>query len=156
MTCKSFEHWGNYRDGTFSRAAFVRRMPAVRREVKRLLLRGVQSGNPSLVGMCQELYEHRARLWTFVRQEGVEPTNNAATSSTILPLPSIPISPSNPPPHFYPACERLPAASLAEGMKESTPQPARVAMEKILKLEMDPALRKRLETLLSKMPNQGN
>ena len=27
--------------------------------------------------MCRELYEHRQWLWTFVRVEGVEPTNNA-------------------------------------------------------------------------------
>ena len=77
MTWKLFEHWGNYRDGTISRAAFVRRMAPVRREVDRLLLRGVTSGNKSLVGMSQELYEHRDWLWTFVRCEGVEPTNNA-------------------------------------------------------------------------------
>jgi transposase len=77
MTCKLFEHWGNYRDGTISRAAFVRRMAPVRREVKRFLLRGINSGNKSLVGMCRELYEHREWLWTFVREEGVEPTNNA-------------------------------------------------------------------------------
>jgi transposase len=77
MTCKLFEHWGNYRDGTISRAAFVRRMAPVRREVERLLLRGIASGNKSLVGMCQELYEHREWLWMFVRHEGIEPTNNA-------------------------------------------------------------------------------
>jgi len=77
MTCKLFEHWGNYRDGTISRAAFVRRMAPVRREVERLLLRGIASGNKSLVGMCRELHEHRDWLWTFVRCEGVEPTNNA-------------------------------------------------------------------------------
>jgi len=77
MTCELFEHWGDYRRGTISRAAFVRRMAPVRREVERLLLRGIQSGNKSLVGMCQELHEHRRWLWTFVRCEGVEPTNNA-------------------------------------------------------------------------------
>jgi transposase len=77
MTCKLFEHWGNYRDGTISRAAFVRRMAPVRREVERLLLRGRASGNKSLVGTCQELHAHRDWLWTFVRQEGVQPTNNA-------------------------------------------------------------------------------
>jgi transposase len=76
-TCKLFEHWADYRDGTISRAAFVRRMAPVRGEVERLLLRGVQSGNASLVGMCRELHEHRAWLWTFVRCEGLEPTNNA-------------------------------------------------------------------------------
>jgi len=70
MTCKLFEHWADYHDGTISRAAFVRRMAPVRREVERLLLRGV-------VGMCRELHGHRAWLWTFVRCEGLEPTNNA-------------------------------------------------------------------------------
>jgi len=77
MTCKLFEHWGDYRKGKISRAAFVRRMAPVRREVERLLLRGIASNNKSLVGMCQELYEHRDWLWTFVRDEAVEPTNNA-------------------------------------------------------------------------------
>ena len=77
MTCKLFEHWADYRDGGISRAAFVRRMGPVRREVERLLLRGVNSGNRSLVGMCRELHEHRDWLWTFTRCEGVEPTNNA-------------------------------------------------------------------------------
>jgi transposase len=28
--------------------------------------------------MCRELYEHRQRLWLFLREEGVEPTNNAS------------------------------------------------------------------------------
>jgi transposase len=75
---KLFEHWCNYRDGTISRAAFVRRMAPVRREVERLLLRGKQSGNRSIVGMCRELHDHRDWLWTFVRVEGMEPTNNAS------------------------------------------------------------------------------
>jgi len=77
QTCKLFEHWENYREGTISRAAFIRRMAPVRREVERLLLRGVDSGNKSLVGMCQELYKHREWLWTFISFEAVEPTNNA-------------------------------------------------------------------------------
>ena len=42
-----------------------------------LLLRGLFSGHPRLVGMCRELYEHRSWLWTFLDQE-VEPTNNAS------------------------------------------------------------------------------
>jgi transposase len=77
MTCELFEHWDNYHHGRISRAAFVRRMAPVRRNVERLLLRGIASNNKSLVGMCQELHKHRAWLWTFVRCPGVEPTNNA-------------------------------------------------------------------------------
>jgi len=78
MTCKLFEHWANYRDGTITRAALLRRMGPVRREVERFLLRGATSGNRSMQGMCQELYDHRDWLWTFLRHEGVEPTNNAS------------------------------------------------------------------------------
>ena len=75
---KLFQHWSNYRDGTITRAALLRRMAPVRREVERLLLRGVASGNRSVVGMCRELSEHRDWLWAFLRHEGVEPTNNAS------------------------------------------------------------------------------
>jgi len=75
---KLFRHWGEYRDGTISRAGLQRRMAPVRREVERLLLRGVQSGNKSLVGMCRELYEHRVWLWMFISCDGVQPTNNAS------------------------------------------------------------------------------
>jgi len=80
-TRKLFEHWDNYRDGTITRAAFVRRMAPVRREVERLLLRGAESGNRRIQGMCRELYDHRDWLWTFVRHEEIEPTNNAAERS---------------------------------------------------------------------------
>ncbi len=80
-TCKLFEHWANYRDGTITRAALVRRMAPVRHEVERLLLRGAESGNRRMQGMCRELYDHREWLWTFLRHEGIEPTNNASERS---------------------------------------------------------------------------
>jgi transposase len=73
-----FAHWADYRAGTISRAALVRRMGPVRRRVEQLLARGSQSGNRLFQGMCRELSEHRARLWTFLRTEGVEPTNNVS------------------------------------------------------------------------------
>jgi transposase len=80
-TCELFEHWAEYRAGRISRFALVRRMGPVRRKVERLLLRGMQSGNPDVRGTCRELYEHREWLWTFLRHEGVEPTNNAGERS---------------------------------------------------------------------------
>jgi transposase len=73
-----FAHWADYRAGTISRVALVRRMGPVRRRVERLLLRGSQSGNRLFQGMCRELYDYRQRLWVFLRHEGVEPTNNAS------------------------------------------------------------------------------
>jgi transposase len=73
-----FQHWRDYRAEEISWRAFRRRMAPVRAKVNALLLRGVFSGNPRLVGMCEELYRHREWLWTFVDHRGVEPTNNAA------------------------------------------------------------------------------
>jgi transposase len=80
-TCELFEHWADYRDGKISRAAFLRRMGPVRRKVERLLLHGTQCGHSDTRGTCRELYEHRQWLWTFLRHEGVEPTNNAGERS---------------------------------------------------------------------------
>jgi transposase len=80
-TCELFEHWADYHDGRITRAALRHRMGPVRRKVERLLLRGLQSGNRDVRGTCRELYEHREWLWTFLRHEGVEPTNNAGERS---------------------------------------------------------------------------
>ena len=80
-TCELFEHWADYRGGTISRAALLRRMGPVRRKVERLLLRGMQSNNSDVRGTCRELYGHRQWLWTFLYHEGVEPTNNAGERS---------------------------------------------------------------------------
>jgi transposase len=76
-TRELFRQWSRCRDGTISRAELKGILEPVRRVVEGLLLRGLFSGHPRLVGMCRELYDHRAWLWTFLEQE-VEPTNNAS------------------------------------------------------------------------------
>jgi transposase len=73
-----FRLWARYRDGTITRTGLKRLMHPIRQEVESLLLRGECSGNPRLSGMCQELYDHRQWLWTFLDVERVEPTNNAS------------------------------------------------------------------------------
>ncbi|QDU21844.1 IS66 family transposase [Urbifossiella limnaea] len=75
-TKELFALWKRVRDGTLSRAEFRRRMHPIRDTVEVLLLRGWC--NALTHGVCRELWEHRARLWTFVDVAGVEPTNNAA------------------------------------------------------------------------------
>ena len=50
----------------------------LRAEIDGLLLRGVFSGNERLMGMCNELYDHRQWLWTFLDREDVELTNNGS------------------------------------------------------------------------------
>lgn len=73
-TRKMFQLWARYRDGTLTRVGFERLMKPIRKEIEDLLLRGKFAG----VGMADELWRHRERLWTFVDVAGVEPTNNAS------------------------------------------------------------------------------
>ena len=77
-TRKLFAAWARYRDGTLTRAGMKRLMTPIRAEIEALLLRGAFSGNERLVGMCDELYDHRQWLWTFLDHEDVEITNNGA------------------------------------------------------------------------------
>jgi transposase len=77
-TKELFRHWARCRDGTITRRGFERLMQPIRKEIDSLLLRGVFSGNPKLIGMCEPLYDHRDWLWTFLDVERVEPTNNVS------------------------------------------------------------------------------
>ncbi len=80
-TKELFRQWSRCRDGTITRGGLKRLLAPVRHDVEALLLRGVFSGNPRLVGMCRELYDHREWLWTFLDDDAVEPTNNASERS---------------------------------------------------------------------------
>jgi len=77
-TKELFRHWARCRDGTIARAETLQWVQPIRKTIDGLLLRGAFSGNPRLVGMCNELYDHRDWLWTFLDVEGVEPTNNVS------------------------------------------------------------------------------
>ena len=80
-TKELFKVWARCRDGTITRRGFRRLMQPIRDEINGLLLRGRCSGNPRLKGMCHERHGHRDWLWTFVDEEGIEPTNNASERS---------------------------------------------------------------------------
>lgn len=73
-----FQHWRSDKSGEIDWQTFRVLMSPIREEFNALLLRGTFSGNRRLVGMCKELHKHREWLWTFVDQEGIEPTNNTA------------------------------------------------------------------------------
>lgn len=73
-----FGYWDQLRGGEVSREQFRELMAPVRRQVEALLERGRAAGLPHVSGSCEDIQEHRAALWTFVEQEGVEPTNNHA------------------------------------------------------------------------------
>jgi transposase len=73
-----FQWWHRVREGTLAHRTFASYMWPVRQEVERLLEAGHTCGVPKTEGTCRELLKLRQALWTFVRHEGVEPTNNAA------------------------------------------------------------------------------
>ncbi len=73
-----FQWWYRVREGTLAHRTFASYMWPVRQEVERLLEAGQTCGVPKTEGTCRELLKLRQALWTFVRHEGVEPTNNAA------------------------------------------------------------------------------
>ena len=74
-----FPWWHQVRDGTLTHAQF--RVAGCARSVgrvARLLKAGQTVWVPKTEGVCREVLKVYEALWTFVRVEGVEPTNNAA------------------------------------------------------------------------------
>jgi transposase len=75
---RMFAWWGRLRTGELQRRTFQVYMRPVRKRVEALLLEGTTNPNSKTAGTCREMWKIREAFWTFVRIEGVEPTNNAA------------------------------------------------------------------------------
>ena len=73
-----FEWWHRVRDGTLARSSFRTYVIPLRRRVETLLKNGSGCGHQKTEGMCREILKLAPAMWTFVRLEGVEPTNNSA------------------------------------------------------------------------------
>jgi transposase len=78
QTRQIFHWWHRVRDGTLTHAHFRIVIRPMRRHVARLLKAGQSCGIAKTEGVCREVLKVYDALWTFVRVEGVEPTNNAA------------------------------------------------------------------------------
>ncbi len=75
---KFFGLWHRVRDGTLSRSDFQQAMQPIRHEVYHLLQIGTLLQARKTRNTCANILKVETALWTFVEQEGVEPTNNAA------------------------------------------------------------------------------
>lgn len=73
-----FQWWHRVRDGTLKRTTFRQYMWRLRAQVEALLREGAQCGQKKMERSCKRILKGARFLWTFVRVEGVEPTNNAA------------------------------------------------------------------------------
>ena len=65
------------RDGTLQWKTFQRRIPELQKRVESLLEAGAVFDG-KLGGKCRDILKHKTHLWTFVRDQSVEPTNNFA------------------------------------------------------------------------------
>jgi len=77
-TKRVFELWRRVRDGTLARAAFELAIEPIRQEIKQLLIKGTSLSHSKTRNTCTNILRLEASLWSFVKVEAVEPTNNAA------------------------------------------------------------------------------
>jgi transposase len=82
-----FQWWYRVRDGTLSRVTFKRCMAPLKKRVADLLedaARRVSCAKTRRT--CTRLLKNFDALWTFVRYEGIEPTNNASERAARRPV----------------------------------------------------------------------
>lgn len=73
-----FDLWHRIRDGTLSRTDFQIAMQPIQKDIHCLLQIGTHVEHQKTRKTCQNILNVEPALWTFVIQDGVEPTNNAA------------------------------------------------------------------------------
>lgn len=73
-----FREWYRFRDGELTRRGLQRRLAPIRLRLQRLLRRHVNNPATPARKIARDLREYGSALWTFVRVEGIEPTNNIA------------------------------------------------------------------------------
>jgi transposase len=73
-----FHGWYRVRDGTLRRSSLRTCIAGQRPWLRDLLGKGAVCGCAKTAAVCRELLKLEPALWTFLRVEGVEPTNNAA------------------------------------------------------------------------------
>jgi transposase len=76
-----FAWWHWVRDGTWTRSTFQQYARTLRASFRVELENGRRCSCPKTAATCRELLAREAALWTFVRVEGIELTNNAAERS---------------------------------------------------------------------------
>jgi transposase len=73
-----FGLWHRVRDGTLSQPDFQTAMQPIQARVGELLREGAALACDKTRRTCKNILKLEVALWTFVRVEGVEPTNNSA------------------------------------------------------------------------------
>ena len=72
-----FSLWHRVRDGSLKRSSFRTMVSPIRARIRSLLEEGVALKLEGVSGMCKDMLKLYPAFYTFVRVEGVEPTNNS-------------------------------------------------------------------------------
>ena len=73
-----FRVWHRFRDSAVDRAGLQTEMLPIQKAIQEALHEGKSKHWHRIVTLSNQLVSHWAALWTFVSEEGVEPTNNRA------------------------------------------------------------------------------
>ena len=73
-----FEKWRTFKERKMDRPALAAAMKPLRRELRQALQDGLKCADKKIRRFCKSILKIHSALWTFVRVEGVEPTNNHA------------------------------------------------------------------------------
>lgn len=77
LEAKAFHYWHEFKRGDILRPTLQARTAPVKREIRKLLDRGTACGDSRVEGMCKDILLHWPAMWTYLKVEGLEPTNNA-------------------------------------------------------------------------------
>ena len=78
ITQRVFRLWRRFKHGRITRATLRGGLSPLRRRMRLLLERGLSGAVTKVRYFCRNIAKVQAALWTFARQEGIEPTNNHA------------------------------------------------------------------------------
>jgi transposase len=76
-----FRLWHKFRGSQISRQQLMFRSVSIQKRISALAERHLASRRPEVRNLATALFQHNERLYTFLEQEGVEPTNNSAERS---------------------------------------------------------------------------
>ncbi len=78
MSNTVFTWWHQFRREGITRTTLAAYIIRLRPLFEKQLANGMECSSRKAAATCRDLYDHRASLWRFVRNEGACPTNNAS------------------------------------------------------------------------------
>ena len=73
---RTFTAWHDYEEGKLTREGLEERLAPVMARMSAVLVKGLRGDDPAVATFCGNLLELEQAMWTFAREDGVEPTNN--------------------------------------------------------------------------------